>query len=40
MCTTGYVKIAEGARESFDEANMLLNIFLSNKMMNNKNQQQ
>ena len=27
MCTTGYVKIAEGARESFDEANMLLNIF-------------
>ena len=26
MCTTGYVKIPEGARESFDEANMLLNI--------------
>ena len=26
MCTTGYVKIAEGAREGFDEANILLNI--------------
>ena len=26
MCTTGYVKIAKGARESFDETNMLLNI--------------
>ena len=24
MCTTGYVKIAEGVRESFDETNMLL----------------
>ena len=28
MCTTGYmyVKIGEGARESFNETNMLLNI--------------
>ena len=26
MYATGYVKIAEGAKESFDETNMLLNI--------------
>ena len=28
MCITGYVKIAEGARESFDEANMLNILFI------------
>ena len=38
MCTTGYVKIPEGARESFDEANMLLNILFIEH--NDKNQQQ
>ena len=28
MCTTGYVKIGEGARESLNETNMLLNILI------------
>ena len=28
MCTTGYVKIGEGARESLNETNMLLNILV------------